>query len=54
MYIDLQYVRGSVHTVKNKTEALLFASKQNGLGGNAYKTKYIVMSHDQNGGEVTI
>jgi hypothetical protein len=29
-----------------KTEALLFASKL--AGGNVYKTKYTVMSHDQN------
>jgi len=35
---------GSVHTVKENAEALVVASKENGLQVNADKTKYKVMS----------
>jgi len=42
---------GSVHTVKENAEALIVASKDIGLGVNADKTKYMVMSRDQNGGQ---
>jgi len=38
----------SVHTVKKNAEALVVASKEIGLEGNADKTKYMVMSQDQN------
>ena len=41
---------GSVHTVKKNVEALLVASKETGLKVNADKTKYMVMSRDQNAG----
>ena len=41
---------GSGHTVKEKAEALLAASKETGLEVNADKTKYMVMSRDQNVG----
>ena len=41
---------GSVHTTKKNTEALVAASKEIGLEANADKTKYIVMSRDQNSG----
>jgi len=42
---------GSVHTRKEKkTDALAVASKQTGLEVNANKTKYVVMSRDQNAG----
>jgi hypothetical protein len=51
LYIDLQYVSGSVHTIK-KNRTLVVASKQTGLEGNAYKTKYIAMSRDQNAGRI--
>ena len=40
----------SVHTVKKNTESLLVCSKEIGLEGNAGKTKYMVMSGDQNAG----
>ena len=40
---------GSVHTVK-KTETLLLASKESGLEVNSDKTKYMVLSQDQNAG----
>ena len=37
-----------VHTIKENSEALIVASKENGLEVNADKTKDIVMSRDQN------
>jgi hypothetical protein len=42
---------GSLHTIRNNTEALLIASKEIGLEVNAEKTKYMVMSRDQNAGQ---
>jgi len=41
---------GSVHIVKRNTEALLVGSKEIGLDVNVDKTKYMVMSRDQNAG----
>jgi hypothetical protein len=41
---------GSIYTIKKNTEALVVASKQTELEVNADKTKYIVMSQDQNAG----
>ena len=41
---------GIVHTVKENAEALVVASNEIGLEGNTDKTKYIVMSRDQNAG----
>jgi len=41
---------GSVRTVEKKLETLVFASKVTGLVVNADKTKYMVMSRDQNAG----
>jgi hypothetical protein len=41
---------GSVHTVKENTEALVVATKEIGLEVNFDKTKYMVMSRDQNAG----
>ena len=41
---------GRVHTVEKNTEALVVAIKENGLEVNADKTKYVVMSRDQNAG----
>jgi len=42
---------GNVHTIKKNTEALIVASKWIGLEVNADKSKYIVMSRDQNAGQ---
>ena len=47
---DVNVLGGSVHTVKKNTEALAVGSKENGLKVNADKTKYMVMSRDQNAG----
>jgi len=44
-------LRGSIHTVKENTEALIFASKEIGLEVNVDKTKFMVMSLDQNAGQ---
>jgi hypothetical protein len=41
---------GNVHTTKTNTDTLLFASKESGLEVNADKTKYLIMSRDQNAG----
>jgi hypothetical protein len=38
----------SVFTVQENKDAVLVASKDNGLVVNAHKTKYTVMSRDQN------
>ena len=42
---------GSVHTTKKNAEALIMAGKEIGLEVNAYKSKYMVMSRDQNVGQ---
>jgi hypothetical protein len=47
---DVNILRGSVHTVKEDTEALVVATKEIGLAVKADKSKYMVMSLDQNAG----
>jgi hypothetical protein len=42
---------GSVHTIKKNAEALVVASKESGLEVHADRTKYVVMSRDQNAGQ---
>jgi hypothetical protein len=39
-----------VHTIKGNAGALIVASKEIGLEVNADKTKYMIMSRDQNAG----
>jgi thermostable 8-oxoguanine DNA glycosylase len=41
-------MEGSVHTIKENKEALAVAFMEIGLEVNDNKTKYIVMSRDQN------
>jgi len=48
---DVNIVGGSVHTVKENAEALVAATREIGLEVNADKTKYMVMSRDQNAGK---
>jgi hypothetical protein len=48
---DVNILGGSVHAIKRNTEALVVASKEIGLEVNAEKTKYIVMSRNQNAGQ---
>jgi hypothetical protein len=50
VYSDVNKLGGSVHTLKKNTEALVVASKETGLEVNVDKTKYMVMSRDQNAG----
>ena len=47
---DVNILGGSVHTVKENAEALVIATKEIGLEVNADKTKYMIMSRDQNAG----
>jgi hypothetical protein len=47
---DVNILGGNVHVVKKNTEALVAATKEIGLEVNADKTKYMVMSRDQNAG----
>jgi len=48
---DVNILGGSVHTVKENAEALVVATKEIGLEVNADKTKYKIMSRDQNAGQ---
>jgi hypothetical protein len=48
---DVNMLGRRVHTVKNKAEALVVDGKEIGLEVNADKTKYMVMSRDQNAGQ---
>jgi len=46
---DVNTLGGSVHTVKENA-ALVVVTKETGLEVNADKTKYMIMSRDQNAG----
>ena len=45
---DVNILVGGIHTVKENAEALVAASRKIGLEVSADKTKYVVMSRDQN------
>jgi len=47
----IQILGGNVLTMKKNTEALIVAGKEIGLEVNAEKTKYMVMSREQNTGQ---
>ena len=47
---DVNILGGSAHTVKENAEALVVAPKEAGVEVNADKTKYMIMSRDQNAG----
>jgi len=47
---DVNILGRSVHIIKKNTEPLVVPSTEIGLGVNADKTKYMVMSRDQNAG----
>ena len=47
---DVNILGGSAHTVKENAEALVVATKEIGLEVNDDKTKYMIMSRDQNAG----
>ena len=48
---DVNILGGGVRTVQENAEALIVASKEIGLEVNTVKTKYMVMSRDQNAGQ---
>jgi len=43
---------GSVDTVKKNAESLVAATKEIGLEVNTHKTKYMIVSRDQNAGRI--
>ena len=45
---DVNLVGGGIHTLKENAEALVAATREIGLEVSADKTKYMVMSRDQN------
>ena len=47
---DVNILGGRVHTIKENAEVFVMASKEIGLEVNADKTKYMVISRDQNAG----
>jgi len=47
---DVNILEGSIHTLKENAESLVSATRENGLEISAGKTKYMVMSRDQNAG----
>ena len=49
---DVNILGGSVHTLKENAEALVAATRENGLEVSADKTEYMIMSRDQNAGRI--
>ena len=45
---DVNILGGSIYTLKENAEALVAATREIGLEVSADKTKYMVMSRDQN------
>jgi hypothetical protein len=48
---DVNILCGGIHTIRKNTEALLITNKETRLEVNTEKTKYMIMSRDQNGGQ---
>jgi hypothetical protein len=48
---DVSVLDGSKHAIKKNTKALVVTNKEIGLEVSAEKTKYMVMSRDQNAGQ---
>ena len=49
---DINILGGSIHTLKVNAEALVAATRVTGLEVGADKTKYMVMSREQNAGRI--
>ena len=47
---DVNILGGSIHTLKENAEALVAVTRETGLEVSADKSKYVVMSRDQNAG----
>jgi len=53
VYADgVNILGGSIRTLKENAEALVAATREIGLEVSADKTKYMVMSRDQNAGRI--
>ena len=48
---EVNVLGGGIHTLKENAEALVAATREIGLEVSADKTKYMVMSRDQNVGQ---
>ena len=52
-YADAVNIPGrGIHTLKENAESLVAATRETGLEVSAVKTKYMVMSRDQNAGRI--
>jgi hypothetical protein len=49
---DVNILGGSIHTLRENAEALVATTRETGLEVSADKTKYMVMSRDQNAGQI--
>ena len=49
---DVNILGGGIHNLKENAEALVAATREIGLEVSADKTKYMVMSRDQNAGRI--
>jgi len=49
---DVNILGGSIHTVKENAETLVTATRETGLEVSANKTKYMVISRDENAGRI--
>jgi len=49
---DVNILGGSIPTLKENSEALVAATREIGMEVSADKTKYMVMSRDQNAGRI--
>ena len=49
---DVNILGGRIHTLKENAEALVAATRETGPEVSADKTKYMVMSRDQNAGQI--
>ena len=47
---DVKILGGGIHTLRENAESLVAATREIGLEVSADKTKYMVMSRDQNAG----
>jgi len=47
---DVNIMAGSIQTLKENAEVLVAATREIGLEASADKTKYMIMSRDQNAG----
>jgi hypothetical protein len=49
---DVNLLGDNIDTIKRNTQTLIEASEQIGLEVNTEKTKYMLMSHHQNAGQI--